>query len=792
MSVGIGANVAILGLVHAALIKPLPFAQPDQIYSVEIVVPERREQIPSLPASVQTYFRWRSEPSPFAALAAVRPWEASLSGDGDPERVGGARISANFFSLLGVAMAHGRDFAPGEEQPGRERVVVISDALWRRRYGGDAAVIGRTILINGENHVVIGVAPPTLLTPASTQLHPLLMFAPRIDMWKPIAPTAAELAGESWDHGVLARLPDAGALESGRWRLQIVLNELIRAQEPDAKSTVEVRLVPIREVFAGSARPRLLLMLAAAALMLLTACASIANVFLARVVGRTGEFATRVALGASRARILGHTLCETLLLALLAGAAGGLVGAWGARLLALWGPDDVRALGGAGPYPLLLFAAGVSLITGLACGIVPAWRACRHDPGTALHEAARAGIGGGRSGRLREALVSVEMALATLLLACAGLLLHSFVNVMAGDRGYEVERVLAMDLSLSGERYASAAGRAAFYRELIDGIRVLPGVAAAGAISYLPAVSPTDGPSRTVFHPADADFQRLVLERPVAMVRSITAGYFAAGGTAIRAGRALTDNEPAPVAVISESLSNRLWPGETAGAAIGRRVRQGDVTGPLLEVVGVAADAHPGGLDRDPAPAIYRPYAQWASGPMTLVIRTAQDPARLASAARGAVWRLDGALPIAAIRTMRQIVAATVAPRRFQMLLVAVFAVMALLLGAVGAYGVVNCAVTSRTREIGLRMALGAVRADVMRWVIAGGMRPVVVGMAVGLAGAAAAAGALRSMLFGIAPVDPISFAIVVAVLLGSSGLACYVPARRAAALDPMTALRHE
>jgi hypothetical protein len=312
------------------------------------------------------------------------------------------------------------------------------------------------------------------------------------------------------------------------------------------------------------------------------------------------------------------------------------------------------------------------------------------------------------------------------------------------------------------------------------------------AINNLPAVSASDGASRTIFHHTDTDFQSFVLARPVAMLRSVTPGYFAAAGTPLRTGRLFTDGEPRLVAVVSEGLAHSLWPGEGAAAAVGRRVRQGGISGPLIEVVGVVADAHPGGLDREPPPAIYRPYGQWASGPMTLVVQTAQEPGALAPAVRAELRQMDGNLPIASMRTLREIVSSTVAQRRFQLMLTTLFALVALLLGAVGAYGVVSYAVACGTRDIGLRLALGALRSDVMRSVFAGGMRPVLIGLAAGVVASVAVASALRSLLFGITPADPASLGTVVLVLLPTSGLACYLPARRAAALDPIVALRHE
>jgi predicted permease len=387
--------------------------------------------------------------------------------------------------------------------------------------------------------------------------------------------------------------------------------------------------------------------------------------------------------------------------------------------------------------------------------------------------------------------VGLEIALATILLASAGLLVHSFVKVMNSDRGYDVERILAVDVSLFGEAYAPARARARFYDTLVDNARALPGVVAAGAISNLPAVSASSGAGRTVFYSSDTDFQRTVLARPVAMIRAVTPGYFAASGAHLRAGRFFSDNESRLAAVISESLARRMWPGESLDTVVGREIRH-NLEDPLISIVGIVADEHPGALDREPPPALYRPYVQWPSGPMTLVVRAAQDPTSIAAALRAEVRKLDPNVPVGALQTMRAIVSTTVAERRFQMALTATFALLALLMGAIGVYSVVSYAVACRTREIGLRMALGAVSDDVTRWVVKSGMQPVVIGLMVGVVGSLAIARALRSFLFAVTTTDPLSFSAAVVLLLGASALACYLPARRASRLDPITALRHE
>src|SRR5262245_29541607 len=432
LALGIGANAAIVSVVHAVLMKPLPYQAPDELYSAQVVIPERRDQIPSLPVPVQIFLGWRRAPAPFSGIAALRPWECNLTGSYEPERVGGARVSANFFNLLGVAPALGRGFLPGEEQPGQENVVVISDTLWRRRYGSDPQLVGKTITINGASHVVVGIAPPSLIVPTGTTLHALLAFAPQVQVWKPIAPTPSELEGESWDHGVLVRLPRGTQIDDGRHHLEAALVSMIRASVPDANVAPVVELVQVREIFAGKIRLRLLLVLAASSMLLLTACVSLANLLLARSASHANEWATRIALGASRARMLSLTLAHAVVLTIGAGVVGVAIAGYGAEALARYGPDDVRTLANARTtLPLLAVALAISVLTGIVCGAFSAWHASRSDPLAELQHSGRTSTGGGRAIRSRSVLVGVEMCLATALLASAALLMHSFLNVMS-------------------------------------------------------------------------------------------------------------------------------------------------------------------------------------------------------------------------------------------------------------------------------------------------------------------------------------------------------------------------
>ena len=790
LALGIGANTAIFSLIYSVLLKPLPYPAPDRIFSVETMLP-RQNAVSSLPMRVQDYLEWRQANTAFESLAALTPAQWNLTGDGEPERLGGALVSANFFTFLGAPPQRGRGFFAGEETPGKQNVVVISDSLWRRRYGADPAILGKTIMLNAVPRFVVGIAPPSLLVPTGTALHPTLAFAPAVDVWQPIAPTNEELQGENWNYGILVRLRNGESAERGRQQLQAMLNRSIRAAVPEFKGELTTRLVPVRDIYSSQVRLRLLLIFAASGLLLLIACTNIANLFLARVAGRATELATRIALGAGRARIVSHLLMESLLLSVL----GGAVGAWAAHnlagLLIAYGPAELGNLAPPGlNLAALCFALAASLGTGVVCGALPAFHLWRKDAAAALQEAARATLGGRGATRLRQALVAVEMALGAALLASAALLLHSFVNVMGTDRGYSVERILSVDLGLFDARYAPGPRRVTFFRELVQRIQALPGVQAAGAIGGLPANSGAAVASQTIFYTTDRNPPAVAMQRPVALIRSVTPGYFAAGGVTLRAGRFFGETEPLPVAVISESLAKRLWPAEPLPAIVGHPFRHGDFNGLPVTVAGIVADARPGALDRELPSEVYRPQTQRAGGAMSLVIKTAQEPAALASAVRSEIRKMDPNLPIPAIRTMREIISQAVAERRFQMALTLLFALAALGLGAIGIYGVVSYSVACRTRDIGLRIALGALRGDVMRWVFAIGFRPVLAGLAAGMFAAVMIGRAMRGLLYGIAPTDPVSLALVALVLLLTAMLACYIPARRAARLDPMTALR--
>jgi predicted permease len=786
LALGVGANTAVFSVVYATLLKPLPYPEAERIYAVEIVLPERNLGVPG---RIQDYLEWRRADTAFSAVAALQTAGWNLTGNGEPERVGGARVSVNFFDFLGVPTALGRGFAPAEETPGADRVVVISDALWRRRYAADPNIVGRTIELNGQNHVVVGIAAPSLLVPTGTQLHSMLLFAPRIDIWKPIAPTTAELEGENFNTGLLVRLKANEGVEHGQRQIEAFYRDYARRVAPELVNiSIAPRLTPIREAYSGKFRLRLLLVFAASAILLLTACVTLANLLLARFAGRAGEFSIRIALGAGRIRLLAQALTEVTTLALTGGFVGIAAAYSTAGLLATYDPAAEKLLGGSPlNLPVLLFAITVALLTGVLCGAVPAWRASRADAAQVLKEGG-ASVSGRKAAKFQFALVSVQIALGTALLTSAGLLLHSFVRLSSVDRGYEVERTLAFDLSLLGQSYSTPEQRVRFIQRLTENIRGLPGVDAVGAVSDLPAVGVSG--NQTIFYQTDTDIQSVVMQRPLAGQRSATSGYFAASMTALKAGRFFTEQDQTPVAVISESLAKRLWPNDPLNSVVGRAIREGDVTGPLTVIVGIVGDARLGSMEGELLPQLYRPWRQRPVGNMTVLARTSGEPAALSSAMRAEVRKLAPNLPIVTMRTMKEIVSASIAQRRFEMTLISAFAVVALSLGVIGVYGVVSLSVANRTREIGLRMALGASPLAVMRWVFARGLRPVFIGAFVGLFGAVTLATFLRSLLFAVEPADPFSLSVVALILLCASSLACYLPARRAARLNPADLLR--
>ena len=794
LALGIGANTAIFSVVHNVLLRPLPYSSPDQLVTVSSFIPQMQARFPTLPIRAVDFLELRRSSNALSELAAIADAEFNLTGNGEPERLFGARVSSNFFAMVGSEPMLGRAFVADEDVPGRDQVAVLSHGLWARRFGADRAIVGRAISLNGQPFTVIGVMPPDFLFPAGRQLHPLVPLGERVEVWKPMAFSTDEATSEgSWNFAVIARLGAATSLAAAQEEMNAIartISDRVRIQAKGLDLDLRLQLKPIREVFSGDIRGELLMVMSTVGLLLLIACINLANLLVARTSNRMRELATRAAVGASRSRLVRQVLTESAIVALLGGVVAAVAAVWGTQLLVSIAPPESRAVLPVSSLngPVLGFTLVAALITGLVIGVVPALEVGRRGLLGNLRDGSRGTASSARAVRMGEWLIGVETALTCALTIVAGLLLHSFFNVLQVDKGFSAGHVLAVDLSLPRRSYSyPQADR--FYRELVDRTRALPGVLSAGAVNVLPLVSESN--TRMIRLEQDIDDTK-AFERPVAVNRVATSQYFETIGVPLLAGRFFDDQEARPVAVISAGLSERLWPGTPLQAVIGRAIRPGNLDSPLVAVVGVVSDVRSGAMDRAAMPAIYQPQQRSGWGEMTLVARAAGDPLALAAGIRALIKELDADLPLAAIRPLEDVVSASVATRRFQTTLVFMFAALAMLLAAVGVYGVTSYSVSRRTHEIGVRIALGAQRSRVLKGVLARGLRPVVIGLAIGMAAAALAARVIRSFLFGIELIDPIAFGGACAVLIAAAALACYVPARHAARVDPVTALRFE
>ncbi len=777
LALGIGANSAIFSVVNGMLLRPLPY--PDAHQLVRVWADWEKRNGPKREWTNPADFHdWRSQGTLFTEMYFVSGWAATLTGDGEPELLNGAVVSHGMFATLGVQPALGRGFTESEDKPNAPGVFVISDSLWKRRFGGDKNVLGRTVKLNdGITYTIIGVMPPSFRFPDP----------PTTEVWTP-AQFAATNRGNAYLR-VIGRLKPGVTLVQAQAEMNTVAARL-EQQYPATNKSIGIALIPLQEDLAGPARTALLVLLGAVGFVLLIACANVANLLLARATARQREIAIRIALGAGRGRLLRQLLTESLLLSAAGGLLGLLLAVWAANWLAASAPG-----GFSGTFQLgvdrwvigftLLLAVGTGFIFGLA----PALQATRPASTDALKKGGR-GVASGQH-RMRSALVIAELALSLVLLVGAGLLLKSFYTLLRVSPGFNPNNVLTAELILPQVKYREGAHAQQFYTQLIENVRRMPGVLSAAAINNLPlGDNNTDTSFLIEGRPAPQPDQF-----PTAWLTPVTPGYFSTMGIPLVRGRVLDerDHAQAPlVIVINESMAKQYWPGEEP---IGRRIGTGQRSpqGPTWwEVVGVVSNVRQFGLDRDEPPAFYLSHAQRTSRRMNLVVRTAGDPLALAPAVRSAVWAQDRDLAIPSIITMEKLIAQSVADRRFTMALLGAFATLAMALAAIGIYGVMAYNVTQRTHEIGIRMALGAQRGHVLRMVIGQGMTLAGIGVGLGLLGALALSGFLEKLLFGIATRDALTFAAVPLAMAGVALLACWIPARRAMRVDPMVALRYE
>ncbi|HEX5831157.1 MAG TPA: ABC transporter permease [Gemmatimonadaceae bacterium] len=784
LALGLGATTVVFSLVDHVVLRPLPFADPGRLVVVREVVAEVRDVYPTLPANASHFLAWRRGCGVCKGLAAIKRSSTTLDGDGDPQRLGAARVSANLFSLLGVRPALGRGFREEEDQPGRDRVVVLSDAAWRRLFGADPSVVGRAITLDGSRFEVIGILPPAVALPGGDALGALAGLPRDLDVYRPLALSDREVASRGeFDYVVLARLRPAATAEQARAQLDAITAGF--AERAGGEAAFRAVVVPLHAQVVGATGRPLLLLLAAVGTVLLIVCVNLANLSLARHVGRQREYAVRVALGARRGRLARLALAESLVVALAGGGLGLLLAHWGLRALVALAPATLPRVAEAQLDGRVFGAAALlAVVVGLTVGALPAMRSSGTSPGAALKAGGRTATGGRSAARRRALFIAAQVACSTVLLVGTGLFLSSFVRVLGVKRGFDADRVLALDLALPGATYSSDARRAQFYERALSEMATIPGIVEVAAASALPLEGETwvdgiapDGDAR----PAD--------EQPTANLRFVSPRYFAAMGTPLRLGRGFTEEDRTRwIAVISERAARTLWPGEDA---VGKRLRVGNTRSPA-EVVGVAADVGTSTLEREGSLVAYLPF--WAFPPAegTVIARTTADAGAVTTAVRAALRRVDPSVPVTKVRTMAQVVSATVAIRRFQLGLLAIFAMMALVTASVGIYGVISQSLATRTGEMGVRMALGARPADVHRLVLREGLAPVALGLAVGIAGSLAVGRGIESLLFEVRSGDPLTLAGVVALLATVAVVACAIPARRASRIELAAMLRLE
>jgi putative ABC transport system permease protein len=780
LSIGIGANVAIFSVVNAAILRPLPFADPDRIVSFWGSAPQMGLPVVNYPDALLVYTRERSRT--LTPIAGYSTSGFTLTGAGEAERLDGAIVTADFFPLLGRMPAQGRAFLAEEERNGRHQVAVLGDGLWRRRFGGSPDILGKTITLDGTPITVVGIMPPGFDFPNHAQL------------WMPLVINPQSL--NCWCYGTLGRLAPGQTPESAAREMAWIMDDFWRERESkparDPNSTEAptslVLAAPLARELLGDVKTPLLVMLAAVGMVLLIACANIANLLLARAGARTREIALRCCLGASPWRIVRQLLVESLLLGLAGAAVGLMIASWGARVLGQLAMERLTYLRGVRLDPTVFaFAIAVTLVTVVLFGVAPALRGARID----LQDAVKDGWRSTRtaaSRRLTDAFVVAQFALSIVLLIGAGLLLRSLSQLLDVDPGFRPANVLVGRVTLSfvgvpSDQHASRSRL--FYTQLAERVRALPGVQAVGLSSTAPFSAGNNQQIFTIKGREPAEGQ----PKLVASVRTVTSGYFGAIGTPLRRGRSFeeSDSDNAPlVAIVDETLAQRFWPD---GDAVGHEVKLGD-DGPWRRIIAVAASIKHGDLSERSDRYVYLPYAQMSYGRMDLVVRAHVEPAALTTAVRGAIQSLDGTLPFYEVHTLDEALARSVATRRLTNNLLLAFALAALILAAVGIYGVMSLNVNQRVHEFGIRVALGARPRDVMSLVLNRGMRLVVFGVLLGLAGAVSLTRYLESLLFQVKPTDPWIFGGVAVVLVAVAIAACFIPARRATATPPLEALR--
>ena len=769
LALGIGATTSIFSVVNGVLLRPLPFPEPDALVRVHETVPNYGR----FSVAPATFLDWRSQNGVFERIAAYSNASGTLIWSDGPERVQGASVSWDLFELLRVPPALGTGFTADQGRPGADNVIVLSHGLWQRRFGGDPDIVGRSVTMSGTPVTVLGVMPADFYFPARTA-----------DYWRPLALNPAGATRGGHFLGVVARTKAGVNVEQAHTEMKGISDRLA-LQYPEASANESSEVVSLHEQIVGTIRPALVTLLIAVGVVVLIACANVANLLLVRASIREKEVAIRTALGAGRQRLVMQMLAESLVLAV----SGGLLG----LLLAYLAIPAIQTLS-AGSIPrvadvsidttVLVFTLLASVLTGIIFGLVPAWQISRGGTSAVLKEGGRSSVGSG--GRwMRSALLVTEVALSLMLLVGAALLLRSFAKLTNVDPGFQPDGVLAFQVALPQAAYPEDVNRLQFFDQLLERLDAVPSVTSVGAVQSLPMrggyVLSVEIDGRPPARPG---------EEPSANYRTITPDYFRALGIPLKKGRTFTaqdSSSAAKVVIIDELFAQRHFANEDP---IGRRLDPGNGVDGTAEIVGIVGNVNYSGLDEPLDPSMYVPLAQDVFNAMWILTRTDGDPAALSNTVRQVVRDLDRSLPVFSLSPLATVVSESVAQRRFSMLLLMVFSGVALFLAAVGLYGVVAYGVNLRTREIGLRMAIGARPSDVLRMILGGGMKLALVGVVLGVAGALGLSQLVASLLFEVEPSDPLSYAATALLLLTVAALACYIPARRAMRVDPMVALQ--
>ncbi len=793
LALGIGASTAVFSLVNAVLLKPLPYPNAERVVFPWRVSPAWfNSGYDKNPWGRYEFLFFAQQSKTFESWGAFQSDSFNLTGSGESVRLDGLRVSSGFFPSLGMSPAIGRTFTDEEDRQGDEREVILSDVLWREQFGGSDSILGRTLDLNGAPYTIIGVMPRGFVFPRANEMPANFNFAPQVQLWVPLAlDRGPRIPAESDELAVIGRLKPGVSVEQAQAELGLIAGNLEKLY-PNAKGAFGSHIVPISRQVAGDTRLPLLLVLGAVGVVLLIACSSVAGMLVTRSITRRRELTMRAALGAASFRLVRQLLTESFLLA----AAGGIVGMLFASrvlgLVRLFAPAGIPRLGEMNiDLRVFAFAMGVTLLTGFLFGLAPALGATPQNLVSALKDGGQRSGSGPAGQRARNVLLVAQIALAMVLVIAAGLLTRTFYQLLAVDPGFRPERVLTFELSLPALKYPDQAHIASLYTEVLRRLRELPGVEDAGLTEVIPMGGATENtalriPGRVEKNNYDLALSNYTIASP---------GYFAAVGTPILRGRGFLESDTADsdqVAVVSDAMAKKYWPGQDP---IGKQVGPRSPKYPVATIVGVAADVKRLSLRELPPPELYMPYTQkvWPSLlTMDIVVRTKQDPVSVSDSARSAIHNIDSDLPLANIKPLSAVVSDSMTEPRFAMLVLAAFGALALIIATIGLYGVVSYNVAQRTQEIGVRMALGAERRDVLRMVFAHGTRLAVAGIAIGLVAALAVTRLMSSFLYGVRSADPLTFLGVSALLLAVAFAACYFPARRAMRVDPMVALRYE